>query len=98
ACLPASFIPPRPLPPSSASVIAYSGDLRALVAQIRERYPKDIWLMGGGDVTRSSAEADLIDIWTVAFVPTLLGAGLPMFPPRTFHERRLKLTRTHEYH
>ena len=27
----------------------------------------------------------------------MLGAGLPMFPPRTFSESRLQLTRTHKY-
>jgi dihydrofolate reductase len=40
---------------------------------------------------------DLIDIWTVAFVPTLLGDGLPMFPRTDFTVRRLKLVRTHAY-
>lgn len=81
----------------SRSVIPFSGDLRDLVAQIRERHPGDIWLMGGGDVTKSFHQADLIDIWSVAFVPTLLGAGIPMFPPDDLHERRLKLVRTHTH-
>ena len=29
--------------------------------------------------------------------PTLLGAGIPMFPPAAFRERRLRLVRTHTY-
>ena len=53
--------------------------------------------MGGGDVTKSFMDADLVDIWSVAFVPTLLGAGIPMFPSSTFRELRLKLVRTHTY-
>lgn len=53
--------------------------------------------MGGGGVTKSFQEADLIDIWSVAFVPTLLGAGLAMFPPATHAERRLRLMRTQVY-
>ena len=77
--------------------IAWSGDLRELVETIRAKHPRDIWLMGGGDVVKSFAEADLIDIWSVAFIPTLLGNGLPMFPPRPFREQRLQLVRNHQY-
>lgn len=53
--------------------------------------------MGGGSVTKSFREADLIDIWSDGFVPTLLGAGIPMFPQAAFAERRLRLVRTHTY-
>jgi len=46
---------------------------------------------------RDGREADLIDIWSVAFVPTVLGSGIPMFPSGTFAERRLRLVCTHTY-
>lgn len=95
--MPAYVVTHRPFTPPSPAVIPYTGDLRYLVRQVREHHPKDIWLMGGGSVTKAFAEADLIDIWSVAFVPTLLGAGLPMFPPRTLVELRLKLVKTHTY-
>ena len=95
--MPAYVVTHRPFEAPSPSVIPFSGDLTELVRQIRERYPRDIWLMGGGVVTKSFQEADLIDIWTVAFVPTLLGAGLPMFPPAAFPERRLRLMSTRKY-
>jgi dihydrofolate reductase len=95
--LPTYVVTHRPLASRAASVAPYTGDLGELVAQIRARHPGDIWLMGGGSVTRSFAEADLIDIWSVGFVPTLLGAGLPMFPAGTFRERRLRLVRIHVY-
>ena len=87
----------RPFPAPSPSVTPYAGDLAELVRQIRERHPKDIWLMGGGSLTKAFQEADLIDVWTVAFVPTLLGKGIPMFPPAAFAERRVRLVRTHTY-
>lgn len=95
--MPSYVVTHRPFAPPSPSVIPCSDDLAALVRQIRERHPRDIWLMGGGKLTKSFAEADLIDIWSVAFVPTFLGAGLPMFPPATFSERRVRLVRTHKY-
>jgi dihydrofolate reductase len=53
--------------------------------------------MGGGALTKAFQEADLIDVWSVAFVPTLLGAGIPLFPPAAFAERRLALVRMGTY-
>jgi dihydrofolate reductase len=95
--MPSYVVTHRPFTPTSPSVVPFTGDLRELVEQIRGRHRGDIWLMGGGVVTKSFQEADLIDIWSVAFVPTLIGAGLPMFPASTFVERRLRLVRTHTY-
>jgi dihydrofolate reductase len=95
--MPAYVVTHRPFTPPSPSVIAYTGDLADLVARMRGEHPRDIWLMGGGAVTKSFQEADLIDIWSIAFVPTLLGAGLPMFPQAMFPERRLRLTGTRTY-
>ena len=48
-------------------------------------------------MTKSFQEADLIDIWSLAFVPTLLGAGIPMFPQASFVERRVRLVRKRTY-
>ena len=87
----------RELTPPSPGVVSYAGDLARLVADMRERHPRDIWLMGGGQLTKSFQEADLIDIWSIAWVPTLLGAGLPLFPQGTFAERRLRLVDTRTY-
>jgi dihydrofolate reductase len=95
--MPSYVVTHRPFPAPSPSVISFSGDLADLVGRIRSRHPGDIWLMGGGVVTKAFQEADLIDIWSVGFVPTLLGAGLPLFPPSAVVERRLRLVRTHTY-
>ncbi len=95
--MPAYVVTHRPFVPPSPSTIPYMGDLTELVQRIRKRHPRDIWLMGGGILAKSFGEADLIDIWSLAFVPTFLGAGLPMFPPAAFAERRVRLTRTHTY-
>ncbi len=95
--LPSYVVTHRPFTPPSASTIPYSGDLRELIRLMRERHPKDIWLMGGGQLTKAFQDADLIDIWSIAFIPTLLGKGLPMFPPREFAEQRLRLVKTRTY-
>lgn len=95
--MPSYVVTHRPFRAPSPSVIPYTGGLAGLVRQIRERHPKDIWLMGGGNLTKAFQEADLIDLWSVAFVPTFLGAGLPMFPPAAIAERRVKLVGTRKY-
>lgn len=94
---PAYVVTHRPFTPPSKSVIPYHGNLRDLVVQARQRHPRDIWLMGGGSLAKAFLEEDLIDIWSVAFVPTLLGAGIPMFPSRPHQEQRLQLVRQHAY-
>jgi dihydrofolate reductase len=95
--MPAYVVTTRPLPQKAKCVTAFSGDLAALVSDIREKHPRDIWLMGGGRVAVSFAEADLIDIWSIAFIPALLGAGIPMFPGSKFDARRLRLVKTRKY-
>jgi dihydrofolate reductase len=95
--MPSFVVTHRPFTAPSPLVISYTGDLATLVQQIRARYRRDIWLMGGGGVTKSFQEADLIDIYSVAFVPTLIGDGLPMFPRLPFQVRRLRLVRQHTY-
>jgi len=95
--MPTFVVTHRPLTSKSPLVIPYTGDLSSLVEDIREKYPGDIWLMGGGGVTKSFQDADLIDIWSVAFVPTFLSDGLLMFPRSLFKERRLSLVRHHIY-
>ncbi|HXG71773.1 MAG TPA: dihydrofolate reductase family protein [Gemmatimonadaceae bacterium] len=94
--MPAYVMTTRPIP-SRTDVIPSSGDLAALVDSIREQHPRDIWLMGGGKVAMAFAAENLIDIWTVAFVPAVLGAGIPMFPSGAFREQRLRLVKTHSY-
>jgi dihydrofolate reductase len=95
--MPSFVVTHRPFTAPSPLVISYTGDLGTLVQQLRDRYQGDIWLMGGGGVTRSFQDADLIDLYSVAFVPTLIGDGLPMFPRLPFQERRLRLVGQHTY-
>jgi dihydrofolate reductase len=55
--IPSYVVTHRPFVPPSPSVIPFSGNLVDLVAQIRERHSGDIWLMGGGSVTKAFHEA-----------------------------------------
>jgi dihydrofolate reductase len=51
-----------------------------VVAGLRAKPGKDIWLFGGGELFRSLADAKLVDTVEVALVPILLGGGLPLLP------------------
>lgn len=88
--MPTWVVTHRPLEPG-AKATAYEGGLAELVDEIRGKTRGDIWLVGGGRLARAFHEADLVDLWTVSIIPTLLGAGLPLFPPAGMAERRLTL-------
>jgi len=56
-------------------------DPREVVAALKARPGRDIWLYGGGVLFRSLLDAGLVDTVEVAVVPVLLGAGVPLLPP-----------------
>lgn len=55
------------------------------IAALKEADGKDIWLVGGGELTTILLNRDLIDEMQIAIIPTILGEGLPLFPnkPKT---------------
>ena len=63
-----------------------------VLADIKSKPGKDIWLFGGGLLFRSLLEARLVDGVEVAVMPVLLGEGIPLLAPKPSSERfRLKL-------
>ena len=72
----------RTLPASSKKgVRIVAEDPATVVASLKERPGKDIWLFGGGALFRSLLDAGLVDTVEVALMPVLLGAGIPLLPP-----------------
>ncbi len=68
----------------------------SLIARLRKRPGKDIWMMGGGELAREFLRADLIDGLYLGIVPTLLGEGIPLFPSG-FPQREFKLLENKTY-
>jgi dihydrofolate reductase len=68
----------------------------SLIEQLRMLPGKDIWMMGGGELAREFLRADLIDALYIGIVPTLLGAGIPLFPGG-FPQREFKLVENKSY-
>jgi dihydrofolate reductase len=52
----------------------------AVMAELRAKPGKDVWLWGGGSLFRSFAELGLVDTVEVGVVPVLLGEGVPLLP------------------
>jgi dihydrofolate reductase len=63
-----------------------------VLADLRLKPGKDIWLFGGGLLFRSLLEARLVDAVEVSVIPVLLGEGIPLLPTKPLSERfKLKL-------
>jgi dihydrofolate reductase len=56
-------------------------DPHPIVAALKAKPGRDIWLFGGGVLFRSLLDGGLVDTVEVAVVPVLLGAGVPLLPP-----------------
>jgi len=63
---------------------------------LRKKKGKDIWLMGGGELTRAFLQEDLVDELYLGVVPTLIGEGIPAFPGG-FAQREFKLVENKTY-
>jgi dihydrofolate reductase len=53
---------------------------------------RDIWVVGGGDVARQFAEAQLLDELHVTIMPVIVGRGKPLLPTTATRLRALGTT------
>ena len=56
---------------------------------------KNVWMVGGGNLASSWAEAGLIDEAIVTVVPVFIGEGVPFFARAVEGELRHLNTKTH---
>lgn len=56
-----------------------SGDLCGLVNDLRQGAGKNIWICGGANVVNQLLRANLIDVFHIATIPTILGSGIKLF-------------------
>jgi len=85
------FVVSRTLRQADHPNVMVIDDPERLMAELRSKQGKDVWLWGGGSLFRSFAELELVDTVEVAVIPVLLGAGVPLLPPPT-KRVTLKLT------
>lgn len=58
-------------------------DIVARISELKTDVGKDIWLIGGSELTTMLLNANLIDEMQLCTVPTILGDGFPLFPNKT---------------
>ena len=63
---------------------------KPLLDFIAKKHSGNVWLMGGGEVIRCFMRENLIDQYYIYVMPTVLGNGIPLFPPE-FPKTNLKL-------
>lgn len=57
-----------------------SDGIMRFVEDLKSKDGKDIWLFGGGELTRSFLNENLVDEIYLGITPILLGSGLQIFP------------------
>ncbi len=71
----------RELPARTASVEFHSGDLTRLIDETLAPRFKNIWVVGGAQVSQNFLELGLVDDIRLTIAPVLLGEGLLLFGP-----------------
>lgn len=66
------------------------------ISDLRNEQGKDIWLVGGGELTAMLLAADLIDEMRIYYIPVILGAGILLFPEQP-KESKWELTNSEPY-
>ena len=66
------------------------------ITNLRNESGKDIWLFGGGELVSMLLAADLIDEMQIAYIPIILGEGIPLFPKQP-KESKWKLIKSRNY-
>ncbi len=64
---------------SDENVTFFSGDLKALVEDIKKKEGKNIFIDGGAEVVRVFRSLDLIDDIVISIIPVMLGKGIRLF-------------------
>ncbi|MBA9078242.1 MULTISPECIES: dihydrofolate reductase family protein [Rufibacter] len=57
----------------------YGGNLKELIATLKQQPGKDIYCDGGGEIVAALLQEDLIDRLIVSIIPHLLGSGIRLF-------------------
>ncbi|MBY0425600.1 MAG: dihydrofolate reductase family protein [Cytophagales bacterium] len=74
-----SYIITRKSIPKEGNVTFYNGELKGLIAELKQREGKDIFVDGGAEIVNELLKDDLIDEYYISIIPVLLGNGISLF-------------------
>ena len=90
------YIFSRSLPEGERGAVFVREEPRRVVEELRQKRGKDMWLIGGGELTREFLKEDLVDELYLGIVPVLIGEGIPMFAAG-FPQREFTLTESEAF-
>jgi len=56
--------------------------IKQFAQKLRAQPGKDIWMMGGGEITAAFLDEGEIDEFSIHVIPVLIGEGIPLIAPR----------------
>lgn len=77
-------------------IVFTSESIETLIATLKLREGKDIWICGGANVIQQAHHKGLIDEYVLSIMPTILGDGIKLFDKFDM-ETKLKLKSTENY-
>lgn len=65
--------------PSTPDTYAITSGIPELIGKLKKQSPKDIWLIGGGQLITYFLNNDLLDQMILTLIPIVLGEGISLF-------------------
>ena len=81
---------------SNDEIISTNEDVCSLVEKLKKENGKNIWICGGASIVNQLLNKNLIDIYYISIIPTILGNGIKLFGNFDI-ERKLILINTNNY-
>lgn len=82
--------------PAQENIHFVSESAAALVTALRGEEGRGIWICGGAGVIQPLIRENLIDVFHISIIPTILGEGLRLFEA-SGEQRKLRLLKTQSY-
>ncbi|MDT8068826.1 MAG: dihydrofolate reductase family protein [Terriglobia bacterium] len=93
----ANYVFSRTLPAGQRDGVTFVADgVGDLLAGLKKKPGKDIWLCGGGELAREALREGALDEIRVAVIPILIGSGIQTFATG-FPETKLRLLECKQY-
>jgi len=73
------YIITRTPKPTEGNINFYTGDIPALVAQIKKQSGKNIFVDGGAQIVNEFMKHQLVDEFIISIIPVFLGSGISLF-------------------
>ena len=86
----------NPLFPADSNAEVITDDIKNFIENLRQAEGKNIWLVGGSQLTHDLMSNNLVDELILSIHPIGLGEGIPLFYNRT-NPQSLNLTKCQTY-